>query len=303
MTVTRISTFNTHQSTLSDAASVQNRLFILQNQVSSGLKADTFKDLNGRVESFAAVDNRLKRTDLFLQQNTLLGDRLRTMSTVMDQVVDISGDFKNLLVLAKSETNRNSLAFEERLNGLWGAFAGQLNTNMDGRYLFSGTKTDVPPLDPDTYPSLVNGDTPDSGYYNGASENQVFRVQDDYEITQSVRADDPTFQKIAAAFSLAKEAQATGDDTKLDQAFTYISDAIKGATDIQAVINTNMINVEGVNDKLSSLKLYWKGVKESMVNTDLISASTEIAMNQATLQASFQAFARINQLKLSDYLR
>jgi flagellar hook-associated protein 3 FlgL len=302
MDISRISTYNTHQGTLGDAVSVQAELFRLQGQISSGLKADTFQDLNGQVESFTALDNRLRRTDLFIQQNQLTDNRLKTMSNVLDQVVDIANDTKNLLVLARNDATGDSLAFNERLEGLWGAFVGQMNTNADGRYLFSGTRTDTAPVDTD-FPILEESGTADDGYYRGNKENMQFRVQDDYEFAQTVRADDPAFQSIAAAFSMAKDAYNSGDDVKMGQAFDFIQTGISSVLDLQATLNTQSINVNNATERLQTLKLYWKGVREDMINTDLVSASTQVAINQSILQASFQAFARINQLKLSDYLR
>lgn len=301
MDISRISTYNTYQSTLGDAVSVQAELFRLQGQISSGLKADTFSDLNGQVEAFTALDNRLSRTDLFIQQNQLTDGRLKTMSNVMDQLISISNDTKNLIVLARGGSIQDTQAFDEQLNGLWGAFAGQMNTSPDGRYLFSGTKTNTPPVK-NTFPSLQTPGVPDDGYYQGSKQNIKFRIQDDYEFDLTTRADDPAFQKIAAAFAMAREGHSEGDDAKMSQAFDLIQAGLTGVVDLQAVVNSQSININNATDRLQALKLYWKGTREDIINTDLVAASTQVAINQSILQASFQAFARINQLKLSDYL-
>ncbi len=301
--ISRVSTYNTHQSTLSDAVSVQAQLAKLQTQVSSGLKADTYSDLAGQVEPYAALSNRLSRTNLFVQQNSITTSRLQTMSNALDQVIQIGNDTKNLIVLARSGAGAtDSLAFDERLDGLWSALTAQLNTNSDGHYLFSGTRTDTPPMNTE-FPDLQEDGVPDDGYYQGNKENTQMRVQDGYEFAQTARADDPSIQKLVAAFAVARQAHAEGDDTMMGEAFNLIQEGLSGVNNLQAVINTYSINVTNATEGLKTLQLYWKGVQEDMVNTDLVSASTQIAMNQSILQASFQAFARINQLKLSDYLR
>ena len=58
-----------------------------------------------------------------------------------------------------------------------------------------------------------------------------------------------------------------------------------------------------INTRHGSFKLYFLGVKEEIGNADLVSVSTQVAINQGILQASFQAFAKINSLKLADFLR
>ncbi len=300
--VSRTSSYNTHQTTLSDAMVAQTELSRLQTQISSGRKAEYFDEMDGQVEVYAALTNRLSRTELFVRNNLLTSNRLQSMSNVLEQVIDIASDTKNLLVLARSSTAEDSLAFEERLDGLWGAFTGQMNTNADGRYLFSGTRTDVAPIDTD-FPVLETSGEADDGYYLGAKENIQLRVQDDYEFEQTLRADDPGFQDVVAAFAMARVAHREGDDAKMAQAFDLIQSGISGVISAKAVVDTHAINVDNATERLKNLQVYWKGVQEDMVNTDLVSASTQVAINQSILQASFQVFARINQLKLSDYLR
>jgi flagellar hook-associated protein 3 FlgL len=304
MVVTRISTYNTHQATRNNASSVQNTLLNLQKQISSGFKTDDFKGLSGAVEGFVALDNKISRTDGFLQNNQILSARMQTMNTSVNQVIDTATALRNTLLLRRNQSIGQSVGFAGQLQSTWETLTGQLNTNLEGRYLFGGIRTDTPPVDNTTFPTIQNADlSPEDGYYRGAKESTVMRVQDDYNITQSVRADDPAFQKIFSAMAIAKEGDATNDDELLKRAYDMLSDGIAELGDVQTAIGNTLGNMEVVADRQSQLILYWKSVKESLINTDLVSASTEVATNQGILQASFQAFARINSLQLSDFLR
>lgn len=304
MVITRISTYNLHQTTLRDASSVQNELFKLQAQISSGYKTSTFSGLAGQVEPFTALDNKIKRTDMFQQNNQVTIARVETMSKSLDQVVESVTGFKNLLVLRRNESISGSLGFESQLEATWQALAGQMNISLEGRYLFGGTRTDVPPVDNVNFPTLFNSDgIPEDGYYQGSAENTSYRVQDDYDVVQTVRADHPGVQKIFAALAIARDAHAANDDALLTQAFDLAQEGLDGVIDMQVSLNSTKINIEAAADRQDSLRVYWQGVKESLINTDLVSASTQVAINQGLLQASFQAFARINSLQLSDFLR
>jgi flagellin-like hook-associated protein FlgL len=63
------------------------------------------------------------------------------------------------------------------------------------------------------------------------------------------------------------------------------------------------VSLGEITDRHTSLSLYWKGVKENVIKTDLVAASTAVATDQAILQASFQTFAQVNRLRLLDFLR
>lgn len=303
MVYSRVSTYNVHQSTLRDSTRVQAELFNLQNQISSGLKAQTFAELNGKVEQFTLLDARMSRTTQFIENNKVTASRLNSVNAALDQNIQTVTDFKNLIVLRRNAAVGNNLAFQQQLEGHWKALSSQLNTSFEGRYLFSGTRTDTPAVDAENFPTLAVEGTPDAGYYTGSEENATVRIQDNFELSENVRADDPAYQKIFAAFVLAKEGNAEANDTKLTKAYDLLQEGLKGVIDLQTSVNANKVIVEQANEKLDALNLYWKGVKEEIVNTDIVSASTEVAVNQGILQASFQAFARINALQLSDYLR
>lgn len=302
MTVTRVGSYTLFENTINNAARVQNRLFELQNQISSGLKSTDFEGINGSVEQFTILDSRLQRTEQFLENNKISRTRLNQMDTVLGAVVDIASSFEQLLTLRRNNVTVRDGSFPQQVVGFYQAFASQLNNSIEGRYVFSGTRTDTPPLDDGAFPSLQSEGVPDAGYYNGSNENTTIRVQDGFEIEQTVRADNAAFQKVVAAFVLAQEGDAQNDDEKLAQATDMLNEGLEGVIGLQANVRTNTVIIEQAADRQDGLRLFWQGIKEELVNTDLVSASTEVANSQATLQASFLAFSRINSLSLTNFL-
>jgi flagellar hook-associated protein 3 FlgL len=220
----------------------------------------------------------------------------------------VTNDIRNLILLRRSGTTAESIGFEENLQGYWKTLTTQLNSNVNGRYLFSGTKTDVPPVNTESFPSTAQPGVPDSNYYQGSMQNLTYRLQDNVEVTHNVRADDPAYQKIFAALSMANDA-ATGRNTdtsvddQLKQAYDLLTEGLDGLTSLQARVNSNKVLLDKVTEQQTSQILYWKGVKEELINTDLLSVSTQVAVNEGILTAAFQSFAKINSLRLSDFLR
>jgi len=298
----RISTYAQFSSTLRDASRTQAELANLQIQLSSGLKSQDFQGIANQSEQFLALESRISRTNLYRDNNKLVGSRIDTTKNILSQVVDTVTRLKGL-ISTRNGVTAGSIAFPEQLNGSWQSLISELNTTIEGRYIFSGTRTNVPPIDNTRFPSLTVNGVPDASYYRGSSDDVTLRADDNIDITYNVRADEPGFKKIFAALAMAKKGHENNNQVDLSKAFDLAEQGLSEIITIQARVNANGLTVEQITERQSSLGLYWLSIKEEISNTDLVSVSTQVAINQGLLQASFQAFAKINSLRLSDFLR
>lgn len=302
MVISRVSTFGIHQTTIQNAVRIQNDLFDTQSQISSGVKADNFEGLDGQVEIVTALDNSMAKASRFIQNNKVLQSRMTSTSDALSQLIEIANNTKNLILQRRNVANAPSIAFDQQITSAYSAVADRLNATADGRYLFGGAKTDTPPVDTD-FPTLVEVGVPDNGYYQGSTQDITSRIQDNFSITTNVRADDEGFQKIVAAIATARKGHAQSDDTLLADAYDLLQDGINRLITVQADVGAKAGLVDQANERHESQNLYWKGVKEDAISADIVSLSSKLAIDQSVLQASFQAFARINSLQLSDFLR
>lgn len=302
MAITRISTYNTYNHTMENAVGVQGRLFELQKQISSGFKTNQFKGLFGEIEAFTSLDDKMKRSEEYLKNNSILSSRIGIMDNTISNVIDTVAEVRNIVILRRNGTAAGNMGFEGQLEQLWTTIAGQLNINLQGRFLFGGIRTDQPPVSND-YPTLFNDEyNPEDSYYRGAKENITMRVHDNHEVQLNVRADDQAFQKIHAAFATALEGHNTNSDELIARAYDQLSEGLEEISLLHVEVGTIQVTLQQTAEQHSKQSLYWRGLKESMISTDLVAASSEVAINEGILQASFQAFARINRLQLSDYL-
>ena len=301
--MTRISSYNLHQTLLRDTTNAQTTLYDLQNQLSSGQKSNTYQGLGNSVQSYVDLNNKLNSTQTYIDSGTIVTARLNTADNALNSIISTANDIQNLIGLQRTASSGTALAFQTQLEGKWQQLTDQLNTSYEGRYLFSGTRTDVPAVDTTAIPTLQVDGVPDAGYYKGSQQNVTTRVGENNNIDFSVRADDPAFQKLMAGIALAyKYGQAAGDSTQMGQAFDLMKEGTDGVISLRATVNANKVSVSSNVDQLNALKLYWKGLKEGISNTDIVAVSTEVAITQGILQAAYQAFARISSLKLSDFL-
>lgn len=302
MAITRVSTYAMHKNTLSDVTRVQANLAKLQNQMSSGVKSDNFEGLNGQVEAFVQFEAKIGKTNTLLENNTVILARMQTTDVALDQLINIADDFQDLLVQRRNPVSEGNLQFEISARALMEAAAAQLNSSQEGRYLFAGSRTDTQPVLTPVPGSAIPG-VPDNSYYNGNSTKLYARVSETFEVQYNVTADNPAFQKLFAAFNLGLSADASNSDANLEEATQLITEALDEIISVRAQVQQNIVNVEEVNERHEQLKLYWTGLSEKIIKTDLLSASTEVAMGEAILQASFSSFSRLNELRLTDFLR
>ncbi len=303
MSIGRISTYGMQQITLKNASQLQANLADLQTQLSSGMKSQDFTGIASQTEQFLSLENRIARTKLHQDNNKLAESRLNSTSNALEQLITTGTDLKNLVLLRRNQAAASSLAFGQQLQNYYSTIATQLNTNAEGRYLFAGAKTDTQPVSVTELPSLNTDGTLDTTYYQGGTQNIVTRVDEAVDLTLNVRADAPAFQKLMEGIALAKRADIENNDADLARAYDLIDQAVRGVTDLQSSVNANKVALNQLEERQTTLTLYWTGLKEEIGNADLVAASTQVAINQGILQASFQAFARINSLKLSDFLR
>jgi flagellar hook-associated protein 3 FlgL len=290
--------------TLGNITGLQRELADLQEQVSSGIKAKTFQQLNGQVEIFTLMESEVRRNTTVIEGNQLAIARLQTAEQAMSQLTDIADQMQKLMVAGADDATGANLPLDVQMRSLLTDMSNAINISFDGRYLFSGTATNLRPMPDPTIENYTIG-VPDKSYYKGAPESVVLRADDNVEFTFPIRGDDPAFQKIYAAAQQALQA-ASGNSTnsgeQLRAALTLIQEGQDDLNALRARNNMEIINLTNLNERLDSLNLYWKGVTESVGKTDIVAVTTQIASYEASLQATFQVYARLSQLKLSDYL-
>lgn len=302
MGIGNISTLALFQSTIGDINNKLGSLADLQIQVSSGQKSQDFAGLGPDSIQFLNLQAQISKTDLYIDNNTTVIAYLEGANTALSQAINAATTLSNLIATRRSGTSGNTTNFVSQIEGQWRALVGILNITSNGQYVFSGSATNVKSVDDKNFPLNLDKGVPDANYYKGSAQDLTLRPQDNVSLTYNVRADHPGFQKIFTALSLARQTGEVYNDQDLAQAYDMVQDGIQDLITAQSTVNVNKVNINTINSNLQSYKLYWKGLKESIGNTDLVAASTQIAVDQGILQAAFQAFARISSLRLSNFL-
>jgi flagellar hook-associated protein 3 FlgL len=302
MTVQRVTTQSLFNQTIGNVLSTQASLYSLQDQISSGLKSKTFQGLNGQVEQYVGLGDKITKINNLIQNNQLATLRLKTADQALSSMISTVDNIEDLIVTRRGPAAAENLNFEEQMRNLRELVAENLNTSVEGRYLFGGTRTDSPPM-PNAHATTITKGVLDTNYYDGAAESVTYRTDENTVNNFPVRGDDVAFQQIFTGINLAIEGHRSGSDPDLAAALTMIQEGMNGLNTAQTKVNSSIINIDNINTRLGQSKLYFQGVSEQIIKTDVVAASTQLANDEAILQASYQAFTRLAQLRLSDFLR
>jgi len=287
--------------TLRNVSQSQETLANLQQQISSGYKSQTFGGLNGSVEQFAQVTSELNRANQFNTNNQLNISKLNTADTALNAITDIADKMKAMIVSANGATITTG-NLPQAMTDMINSLMSQLNVTFNGSYMFGGTNTAEPPVTQAGINTVVPG-TPSANYYSGSQANAMIRADDTTTLDFPVRADNQAFQKIFAAAKLAINAATNKDTASMSQAQQLIQEGQSDLIAVRSQLGSASTNITAVNNRLQQQVTYWKQLSDDVSKTDIVAAATEVSSYQAILQASFQVYARISQLKLSDYLK
>ena len=137
--VTDLAQFNTALFYLSQT---QGRISDEQSQVSSGIKSQNYTGMAGDASRLVTMETTHARATQYTANNTLVAGRLQSMEGSISQIFDVATDLKTLLVNALNDQNASSLALSQQADAKLQQVAGLLNTKLDSRYLFAGSRTE-----------------------------------------------------------------------------------------------------------------------------------------------------------------
>ncbi|MEQ8287431.1 flagellin [Thalassospira sp.] len=166
--VSRVATYTNH-TLLSDLA-IRNasRVTDLQNQASSGYKSRNYAGIADSTQRLLNLEGEYTRTEQYLRNTTQTKLRLQSMESAVDSMITVATQMKTLLIQASSNLQAADVNVRSQATQALEQIANLLNANLDGRYLFSGGRSEEPAVDiekmsaPDNYMSSSDNDLTNS---------------------------------------------------------------------------------------------------------------------------------------------
>ncbi len=287
-------------------AQTTNRIADERIQVSSGYQSQDYAGIAGSANRLVSMNAEFGRVNQYLANNKLVSDRLTTMELSVSQVYNTVGSIKTLLVNAlNGSTTSQDVNLSGQASSMLDEVAGLLNTQFDGRYLFSGGRTDTQPVDvtqlPPSYtvPSSA-GDA--SAYYQGDSTQLAVQASDSLSVTYGVTAGESGFEELIRGLDIARKA-APGDRAALQDALDAIDQAEQDIPNIRTRIGSAQSTLDSIDQMHTDFTTYTQKSIGDIENVDVTEALTKVQNDSTGLQASYMTINTLSQLNLMNYLR
>jgi flagellar hook-associated protein 3 FlgL len=307
-------------------AALNLQLQQVTQEISSGEKANTFGQLGTQADLSLALH---AQDDLINGYQGAISDvQVRTDSmdsSIMSQMSTVAqGQAPTATQIAQLQT-----AATQALQTI----QQQLNSNVDGKYIFGGALNNTPPI-ADTTAINTNVTAQLANYTNGTANaatiisnlnsltaaqqgydpnlasapNATVRADDNTNVDYTVKADETQYQQILTGLSEIANLPAYQSSNSSDY-WSLFNDAQSRLSSGDATNNTRQGQLGVARNQLASLSTS-HGTTQTTLETnlssiegaDVASASTQLQNLTTQLQATYSVISRVSTLSLLNYL-
>jgi flagellar hook-associated protein 3 FlgL len=299
--LTRIGDYAQSQLTTQLLLDAQSRTREAQIQISTGKKATSFRDIAGDTNRLVSAKSALQRVQKFQTNNQLVNDRLDAMESSTSSLVDIATRLKTLLIQRLDSAQGVPGIITPDIQNMLQEALSALNVQVDGRYLFAGSKTDTTPVVLD--PGYSAFGSPDDTYYQGDAVELTARADTDVNFTYGMTADRAGFQELIGALRTTIEGDGSDDQTMLSSALDLVNSALPKITSYQGEIGARQSALDQINNGHADAELYLQRQVSNVEDVDLTEAISRLTQDQMVVESSLATIAQLRQLSLVDFLR
>ena len=300
--MTRIADLAQHQRLMGNVLNGLERIYDFQAQASSGKKSQDYAGNASDANRLLVSEIQLGRILQYRENTTRAQQRLEAMDQAIGSMVDMATELRALMIQATSDNSGPDVPVAERARDMLDMVVNALNTKLDGRFLFSGSRTQTPTVvQPVPDPAIFG--VPDASYYQGDGLELTVRADDDLTLTYGVTGDRLGFQQIIGALKAAIEGDEAGIPGLLESVIDLSKSAINELSSYRAEIGSTMKSLDAVNLRHQDFALFVENVISGIEDVDVTVAVTQLAQQQNLLEASFITLSRLAGLSLTNFLR
>ncbi len=300
ITQSMLSRMNMQQLTLQ-----RGRLARTQEQASTGRRLNRPSDDPVDFRSSLRLKDAMSQTERYLRSVDLSRTRLRASEEAMADAMDVVGDAQALAVQARNGTNGPDAraALRSQVEQFFDQLLDASNAKAPGGgYVFSGVASDAPAFVQTG--SFASGSPPPTVAFAGA--DQPIEVEIDEGVTIEVtRSGQDVFQGSVDVFEVLGRLW-----QGLDQDDATLIDSALGDLDVAfQQINLERAQIGGAEAKADSFERRLAGERDELVSqvslledADAYQVYSDLAIQEAALQASLEVTARMQQPTLLDFL-
>ena len=289
----------------------QERINEQQIRLTTQQKSQDYLGIGDDASRLLTVESSLRRIDQFVKNNAFIDMRMETMLNSMDAVGDILKEVRTLVRDVLEDGTLDGIDKNDFTEIKMDQLEGFLNVKMNGRFLFSGTKTDTQPVnagdlaDAPTFDADGVTTTAEPSFFYQGDDNQVkARIDEGVTLEYGVKANNEGFEKLIRAIRLVKSTDLT--DARVLDKFQHALNLLNESADkIGAVeLNTGVKfqQLASTTRSLKDTKSILDGVVDEIERADTFEAVSILNQVQTQLEASYATAVRVSSLSLTRFL-
>ncbi|MBK4715440.1 MULTISPECIES: flagellar hook-associated protein FlgL [Tenebrionibacter/Tenebrionicola group] len=306
----RLSTHFMYQSNIDSLSNAMIKGNDIYTRLAAGKTLLTPSDDPAAASLAIALQNSIARSDQYATARMFAQDKLGQEDNALSSLSNLMT--KNLAEKivaggngAYSDADREALATE--LEGIRDNMLDIANTkDSNGRYIFSGYKTDTQPFNKDG--SYQGGDTAMSQNVADSTEMKVGHTGDDVFMSGT---DDDIFAQLDKAIEALRKPVESDEDRKalqdvLDSTNVSIKKGIDNLGRVQAEVGTNLQQLETLGFSADTQDIALQTRLQQTVGSDSDTLITMVAasqMSQFSLSASMMVFQSMQSMSLFNMVR
>ena len=197
--VGRVSTNQLSQSLIKQMQDQNTKISSTTYQISSGFKAQSLSQIADEASQLLTMRELQANNDVYVKNLDTVTGRLKATDKALKSLSDLMVEAKALSTTARNESSAATRAtLSAQAEGLAKTFYSIMQTEFDGRYLFSGQNGGVAPISGTPTATAAPADPPPTTYYLGDSSKPSVITGSGTSETYGVTGDDTAFSRIKA---------------------------------------------------------------------------------------------------------
>jgi flagellar hook-associated protein 3 FlgL len=312
MSIDRISTAAQTAFLLTQIQNAGNQLDKVQEQIASGKNADTYAGFGDKAQVLTATISANARNTAYTDATKFAVTQTDMQDTQLTALSSLVTDLKK--AVSDAVANNDATTLMDKAQSIFDQASAILNSkDANGDYIYSGGKTDVPPITVSALSGLTAIPAVANAFANGNLQKSV-QVADGVTVSYGLNASDIATGLMQTLKDIADfDASGPGNfnaATSLTAAQnTFLTNTIGQATTVFTNLNATSAANGYVSNQLTdaqsqqtSMNTLYKQFTSDIQDTNMAQAATQLSLNQTQLQAALQVTAGLHQLSLLNYL-
>lgn len=307
--MTRVSSFGQMQQMVHSLLANQERVAKSQLQLNTGKIADDFQGIAADAATLLGAKSSRTQIDTFQSMIDTVKGRLDANDVQLEGILSMARTFRQTIM--ETLAGDQAIGFAENLDETFSFISSALNTKIGGQYIFSGSKTEVPPVSSTNINDLVAAASSDLLFQNDDLRNKAgiaSGVTVEYGVTAKDIAQDLLKSiKVFADFNAGGSGPFDGEltaaqKTALQNELSNFDAAIDKAQTIQLRNGLRQERVETISDQHKDTKIFLDQFISDLEDADMAEVITRLNTDQTALEASYRTMSSLSNLSLLDFI-